>query len=124
MDFLDALAIITGLLGIASITIGLIKKYSHWKEYTIPLGVGLDGFAFGRVSTIFFSKPGDFPPEYLLIIVISFFVIIGGVFAINYLSKNDDPRLLYFYLCLSLPVLPITFDFFGKIIDRINDNCP
>jgi hypothetical protein len=116
LDFPDAIAIIPGILGIVSFVIGLNSKLSAWKKYTILTAIGLDGFAIGRVSIIFSSRTGVFPPEYLLIITIVLILVIAAMAIVYFGLKLGYPLVALIVPILILAeVLPRVLDFYGKI---------
>ena len=114
MNFPDIWAIVTGLAAILSLFLVVNEKYASWKKFTVPVCVGLVGFAFGRFTSAISFRTENIPSEQLSIIVIVFFVLLVALAVFYIAMKNDQPMLGYAgMLLLVILALPNMIGFFS-----------
>jgi hypothetical protein len=95
MNFPDIWATITGVAGIISLFLALNEKYANWKKFTLPICIGLVGFAIGRSTTIITPIAGHFSSKNLttMVVVCSLLLVALAVFYIG--MRYGQPGFAY-----------------------------
>jgi len=95
MNFPDIWATVTGIAGILSLFIAVNDKYANWKKYTVPVCVGLVGFALGRVTIVITPLTGNLQSGNLTIIVLVFILLMVALAVFHIAMKYDQPQVAY-----------------------------
>ena len=115
MNFPDIWATVTGIAGILSLFLAINNKYANWKKYTVPVCVGLVGFAIGRLTVVITPMTGNLPSENFSIMVLVFILLMVALAVFYIAMKYDQPGLAYMgMLFLVIIALPKVFDHYSS----------